>query len=269
VRAAEELIDRIVSASRIPIARQRREIQRELRAHIEDLVIAALNAGRGEDEIERLVLANFGDAGQIAEGFAWVYRLDRRRLQVLAFILSTLLLASGVSAAALVTQAVLGLGLGRPLTSVLASAHTVVEALDILAAVAAYLGVVALEGVFVSHRFQKAALLLTGILSLVTVSCAAVGWHVIFPVYGLIIGIFFRAVQLFVAPKLARIAIVVFCFAVAGLLAALHWSPDSPLAIAATCASWLVLGAGYQLMTQVAARVDAALLTGLGRIHEC
>jgi hypothetical protein len=268
VRSAEELIDCIVNSSRIPAGKRRREIQRELRCHIEDFVVAARKAGHDQDEIEKQVLANFGDPEQIIEGFAWVYRYERRRLRALAFMLSTMLLACGVSAAVLATQAVLALSLGTPIMSVFASTHTVIEALDILASVAVYLGVISLEGVFDSHRFQKAASLLAAILTLLMMLCAAAGLHVTFPVYGLVTGIFFRAMQLFVAPKLVRTGIVVVCFALAGVVSALRWSPDSPVAVASTCASWLVLGACYQLMTHLAARVDAVLLTSLQRIQE-
>src|SRR5580698_4724602 len=105
MRAAEELIDAIVNSSRVPPGKRRREIQRELRAHIEDFILAAHEAGRNQNEIEQLVLANFGDPGQIARGFAWVYRHERRRLRVLAYMLSTLLLASALLAAILATQA--------------------------------------------------------------------------------------------------------------------------------------------------------------------
>ena len=46
MRAAEELIDQIVNSSQIPSGKRRREIQRELRSHIEDFVVAAREAGR-------------------------------------------------------------------------------------------------------------------------------------------------------------------------------------------------------------------------------
>ena len=81
MRAADQLIDSIVNSSQIPSGKRRGEIQRELRSHIEDFVVAAREAGRDQDEIEKLVLANFGDPGQIAQGFAWVYRHERRRLR--------------------------------------------------------------------------------------------------------------------------------------------------------------------------------------------
>jgi len=213
------------------------------------------------------VLANFGDPGHIAQGFAWVYRHERRRLRAFAYTLSTVLLASCLSAAILAMQAALAFGLGRPIMKVLASRHTVIEALDILASVAVYLGVTSLENLFESHQFQKAAFLLTVILTILMASCAAAGLHITFLFYGLVNGIFLRALQLFVAPKAARVGIVVVCFPLAGLVSALLRSPVSQVAPAATCASWLLMGAGCQLMSYLAAHVNAALLNGLERIQ--
>jgi hypothetical protein len=265
MRAPEELIDCIVNSSQIPSGKRRRDIQRELRCHIQDFVVAAREAGRDQDEIEKLVLATFGDPGQIARGFAWVYRHERRTLRAFAFMLSTVFLASCLSAAALTTQAGLAFGFGTPIINVLASRHTVIEALDILASVATYLGVTSLESVFESHRFHRAALLIAMVIAMIKLSCGAAGLHTTFLFYGLVNGLFFRAVQLFVASKVARVGIVAVCFPLAGLVLALQWSPVSHAALAANCASWLVMGAGYQLMTHLAARVDSALLNGLAR----
>jgi hypothetical protein len=267
VRAADELIDCIVNSSQIPSGKRRGEIQRELRAHIEDFVVAAREAGRDQDEIEKLVLANFGDPGQIAQGFAWVYRHERRRLRAFTYTISTVLLASSLLAAILPMQAGLAFGFGTPVMKVLAGRHTVIEALDILASVAVYLGVTSFENVFESHQFQKAVFLLTVILTFLMVSCAATGLHATFLFYGLVNGVFFRAVQRFVTSKIVRVGIVAICFPLAGLVSALLRSPVSHVAPAATCASWLVMGAGYQLTTHLAARVDAALLNGLQRIQ--
>jgi hypothetical protein len=267
MRAADQLIDSIVNSSQIPSGKRRGEIQRELRSHIEDFVVAAREAGRDQDEIEKLVLANFGDPCQIAQGFAWVYRHERRRLRAFAFTLSTVFLASSLLAAILAMQAGLAFGFGTPIMKMLASRHTVIEALDILASVAVYLGVTSLENVFESHQFPKAAFLLTVILTVLMVSCAAAGLHIGFLLFGLVNGVFFRTVQRFVTPTVARVGIVAVCFPLAGLVSALLRSPVSHVAPAATCASWLAMGAGYQLMTHLAARVDAALLNGLQRIQ--
>jgi hypothetical protein len=166
------------------------------------------------------VLANFGDPGQIARGFAWVYRHERRRLRVFAYTLSTVLLASSLLAAILATQAGLAFGFGTPIMKVLVSRHTVIEALDILASVAVYLGLTLLESLFERRRSQKAAVLLASILIILIVSCATAGLHTTFLVFGLVNGLFFRAVQLLAAPKVARVGIVVVCFPLAGLVLA-------------------------------------------------
>ena len=267
MRATEKLIDGIVNSSQLPPGKRRREIQRELRDHIEDFVVAAREAGRDQDEIEQLVLANFGDPGQIARGFAWVYRYERRRLRLLASMLSTMLLASSLLAAIVATQAGVAFGFGTPIMNVLVSRHTVIEAFDILATVAAYLGLTSLESLFQRRRFQKAAVLQAAIVTILIVSCAAAGLHATFLIFGLVNGLFFRAVQLLPVPRVARVGIIVVCFPLAGFVLTLLRSPVSQAALATTCVSWLVMGVGYQLMTELAARVDAALLNGLQRIQ--
>jgi hypothetical protein len=268
VHTADELIDGVLNRSQILPGKRRREIQRELRSHVEDFVVAARQAGRGQDEIEKLVLAHFGDPGQIARGFAWVYRHERRRLRVFAYTLSTMLLASSLFAAILAIQAGLALGFGTPLMNVFASRHTVIEALDILASVAAYLGLLSLESLFKSHPFQKRAFLLMAVIATLVVACGAAGLHITFLVFGLVNGVFFRTVQRLVAPKIARASVVAVCFLLAGFISALIWSPVSHIYLMASCASWLAMGAGYLLMTDLAARVDGALLNRLQRIQE-
>lgn len=268
MHSVDQLIECILSCSQIPPGRRRRDIQRELRSHIEDFIAAAREAGRAQDEIEKLVLIHFGDPDQIAEGFAWAYRYERRRLRLFAYALSTVLLASSLFAAILTIQTGLALGLGTPIARVFASRHTVIEALDILASVAAYLGLISLEDLFKSHPFQRAALLLTAIIAMLAGAGVAAGLHVTFLVFGLVNGVFFRTIQRLVAWKAARVSIVAVCFLLAGLISAFIWSPVSLIFRVASCASWLAMGAGYLLMTDFAARVDAALVSGLQRIQE-
>jgi hypothetical protein len=263
VRATDELIDCIVNSSRILSARRRAEIQRELRSHVEDLVGAAQAAGRDQDEIEKLVLANFGDPCQIAQDFAWVYRHEQRRLRAVAFTLSTVLLASGLFAAILATQAVLALGFGAPIVKVVASRHTIIEALDILASVAAYMGLISLEGLFESHSFQKAAFLLMAVIAMLMVVCGAAGLRVSFLVFGFVNGAFLRTVQRFITPNAARAAIVTVCFLLMGFVSAWMWSHTYHVA---SGASWLATGVGYLLITGIAPRVEATILNSLQRI---
>src|SRR5690242_18588246 len=105
MRVAEEMIERIISSAQILPGRRQREIQRELRSHIDEFIAAARAHGGKEEDIEKQLVARFGDPGQIARCFAWVYRHERRRLRLVTFALSTLLIASGLSAAVLVMQA--------------------------------------------------------------------------------------------------------------------------------------------------------------------
>jgi hypothetical protein len=267
VRKAEELIDSIVNSSHIPSGKRRRQIQRELRSHIEDFVIAARESGRDESEIEKLLIANFGDPDQIANGFSWVYRHERRRLRALAFTLSTVLLASSLFGAILAAQTGLAFGFGTSIKKVLVSRHTVIEALDIFASVAAFLGMISLENLFKTQPFRNAAALVALIDTVLIAACAVAGLHPTFLIFGLVNGIFSRAVQLFVTRKVARVCAIVICFPLAGLVLALLRSPISQVALVATCVSWLAMGFGYQLMAHLAARVDAALLNGLQQIQ--
>ena len=268
MRVADELIDRIVNGSQIPSGKRRREIQRELRSHIEDFVAVARQGGRKEDEIESLLLSNFGDPGQIAQDFAWVYRHERAKLRVFAYVLSTVLLGGSLLAAVLATQAGLAVGFGTPIMDVVASRHTMIEAFDILTSVAAYLGLTSLESIFENRQLFKAASLLTAIFLILIVSSASAGLRTtFFLVYGLVCGTFFRVVQLFIGSKIARVAVVMVCFSSAGLFSALLRSSVSQVALAPTVASWLAIGMGYQLMAHLAAPVDTALLKGLQRIQ--
>jgi hypothetical protein len=267
MRTTEELIESVVNSSKIPSSVRRREIERELRSHIEDFVMAARESGRDQGEIEDLVRAHFGDPRDIANGFAWVYRHERRRLRAIAFALSTLFLAVSLFVAILATQAGLAMVSGTPMIKVLASRHTAIEGLDILVSVVAYLGFISLETFFKSRQFQKAASLLILIDAVLMVLASAAGLRANVLLFGLVNALFLRALQSFVTAKVARVSIVVVCFPLAGLVLMLQRMPVSQARVVATCASWLAMGIGYQLMTDYAGRADAALSNGLSRFQ--
>src|SRR5215469_13424967 len=115
MRATEMLIDRILSSSQIAAETRRRDIEREIRSHIEEFVAAARDHGLSQEDIEKQVLAQFGDPGEIGRCFSWVYRYERRRLRAFAFVLSTLVIATCLAAAMLLTQAGLAFGFGIPI----------------------------------------------------------------------------------------------------------------------------------------------------------
>jgi len=248
---AERLIDEIMAASRIPSEGRRREVLRELRAHVEDFVSAGRQSGRCEEDIERLLLERFGDPRQIARQFAWVYRRERAALHLGGFLISTVLVSLVISATALAMQAGIMFGFGSPVLGVFGSRHTAIEALDILATAAAYVGLISL-GRFFGRPLAVLAAVAAGLVAVFV----AVGLPPQFILFGFANGALLRGIQVAVRHPAARLGAVLACF---GVLGAVFFHPSSS-ALAASAASWLIMGSAYHLMTHVAARVDHALL---------
>jgi hypothetical protein len=187
-------------------------------------------------------------------------------LRALAFVLSTVLIAVSLFGAILTTQVGLAFGFSAPIATVIASRHTIIEGFDVLASAAAYLGLLLLEPIFAAPRFPKVSALLVLIAAAAMVLCNIVGIHSGPIAFGVVNGIFTRALRLFVNGTIARAGVVMICFPLAGVILALQWSSASRIAVAPTCASWLAAGAGYQLMAHFAGRTDHKLLSRLQRM---
>jgi hypothetical protein len=263
VSVADDLINDIVSSSQIPWGTRRQAVLRELRSHVEDYVVAAREAGHPDDEIQRMVLASLGDPHQIARNFAWVCRHERTVFRISVFVFSTLTVASLLAGAVFTMQAGVAAGFGLPVPNILASRHTVIEALDILSTVAAYVGFLSLEKLFARRKIQKALALLTLCFALAFAGCAVANAHPFFLVFGFVNGVFLRTMQAFIRTRLARAAVVVACFALFGFISFQLWSSAPQYALAANCVSWFIMGAGYQVMTDLATYIDSALFSGL------
>jgi hypothetical protein len=265
MHAADELIGKIAKPSQIPSRKRRQEIQRELRTHMEDFITAAREAGRREDEIEKMVAANFGDPVEIAEGFAWVYRRERVMVRVGVFLLSSLAVTSLMLSAILALQTGIAIGFGTPVLHVLASQHTAIEALDILFTVTTYTRLVALEELFDRNRSLRALALLALAFAILEGLSMAVKFRAPFLIFGVVNGAFFRTIQVFIKSGMARTGMVV---AGIGLLCLLSFKviPFHSRFAFTACASWLAMGAAYRKMPDAVARMDAALLHRLQRI---
>ncbi|HLK68002.1 MAG TPA: hypothetical protein VKU19_31430 [Bryobacteraceae bacterium] len=234
MRATDSLIDEIVRSSQIPSGHGR-EVLRELRSHVDDFVLHARCAGHPDDEIERMVLASFGDPQQMGRNFAWVYRRERAVRRLATFSLSTLATALLTASAILAVQAGVGEGFGTPILRTIGTHHTIIELKNIAATVAAYAGLLAISR---RRRLSQAAALVALL--------AAFALHVPYLIFGIANAIFLRLVQIRVKPQTARFGVVAAGFTMLGLLI----SVPSP----ASFASWLVMGLGYQMMTWLAAR---------------
>jgi hypothetical protein len=246
---ADHLIKQIVRSSQIPSESRRREVLRELQAHVEDFVLSARTAGHTQEEAERLAFANFGDPRQIAVQFGWVYRKQRATLRISVFLLSTITVAIAIAGFVMSLQAGLAIGLGVPLERMFSARHTMIEAADILASAAAYLGLISLEKMLGAHSFARAAAALTAIFAVLIAIFRIAGAPWLVLVFGLVISLFLRTAQTLLKSLGARSLVVLASFSLFGLIA---FGPIS-------MASWLVMGAGYLTMTHLAARVDGAL----------
>jgi hypothetical protein len=254
MKSAERLIDQIVGASRIPSEKRRREVVRELRAHLEDLVDAEGRSGRGEEDTERLLLERFGDSGQIARQFAWVYRRERATLHFGVFLLSTVVVSLLIAAAAIPLQAGVMFGFGAPAAIIFDSRHTAAVALDILASAGTYLALLSL-GRFVRQPLTVLAVVVAALLGIFVTA----GLRPQFILFGFTNGALLRGIELRFRHPALRLSAALVCF---GLLGTLLFHPSSS-ALFSTSASWLVMGSAYHLMTHIAVRVDEVLLERL------
>jgi hypothetical protein len=252
MRAADALLEKIIEASQIPSGKRRREVERELRGHFEDFVVGARAAGYGEDEIERMAIANFGDPLEVARNFGWVYRRERALLRLWVFGLSTAAVAILIAAGTLTVQAGVAAGFGVPFSG----RHSMIEMWDILATVAVYVGMISVERAFPAWGTRQ--------IMLACVAGAATGLalHAPFLTFGFASAAFLRAfLRVPRGRALGWIATPV-CFGAVGVLFWVRWQGTYPLA--AGVASWMVTGAAYQAMTGLAARVDRKLWTTFG-----
>lgn len=266
MNAVDALIERIVSSSQVPSGRRRSEIERELRTHVEDFMLIARQAGHADADIQRLVLANFGDPREIAREFAWVYRRERAIFRISVFLLATLVAASVISGAVLLVQASMAIGLGVPVPRVFGGRHLTFEVLSILATVAAYAGLISLEKLFGDGRFKKATASLAVILTILAAALAVANLHAEILVFGFISGVTVRAIQVFLRNKSARIVAVVASFGIFGIVSGCLQPPDLRNEALLKVGVWLAIGGCCHLLTYLAARMDRALLNGVQEV---
>jgi hypothetical protein len=247
MRAADALMEKIVDRSQIPSGKRRREVERELRGHMEDFAMDAREAGYGDEEIERMAVESFGDPLEVARNFGWVYRHERAMLRFSVFGLSTAAVAILIAAGTLTVQAGVAAGFGVPFWG----RHTMIEVWDILATVAAYVGMISVERAFPARgTWQIMIACLAG-------ASAGLAVHAPFLTFGFASAAFLKMMR----GRTLRWAATPICFGVVGILFWVRMHGAYPLA--AGVASWLVTGAGYQAMTGLAARVDGKLWTKL------
>jgi hypothetical protein len=91
----DDIVRRVISLFDFLDATQHREIEMELRAHVEDVMEEARAQGYDEAAIARIVEARFGSPREVADGFRTAYARERPILNVVGA--ASLLLASLVA----------------------------------------------------------------------------------------------------------------------------------------------------------------------------
>lgn len=109
--AHDGIVTRVISLCRVSSARRRREIEKELHAHVEDIAEEARSQGYDDSAIRRIVALRFGEPHEVAAAFASVYGRDRVArcvvglgiLAIVSFAAVVLVIASVQSIAAICT----------------------------------------------------------------------------------------------------------------------------------------------------------------------
>jgi hypothetical protein len=263
MQTAEDLIEKIVNASKIAGGGRRKDIARELRAHLEDFALAARQSGHLDSEIQAMILAHFGDPEQIARDFARVYRKERTILYTSAFLVSTLAAAGVIAAIVFMVQVTVVMGLGIPAPRIFETGHLTLEAGYLLATVAAYLGQVSLESLFERSRFEKALAILSAIFCVAGVIAAFSVGHAGLLLLAFASGVVIRALQICCSGLVRRAIAVAVVFGVIGVVSACLQPSEMSNTLAVKVVMWVAIGLSCQFMTSLSLRVDRALLKGV------
>jgi hypothetical protein len=112
------LIQQIIALARFPDARQRHEIERELRNHLEDLEEEARSQGHDEAMIERIAAMRFGNPQEIAAAFASAYAIERWMRRAVACAILLIASIAAVSLAIGTVQSIAALLIRIPFADV-------------------------------------------------------------------------------------------------------------------------------------------------------
>jgi hypothetical protein len=152
-----DFVQRIVSRSGVMTSRTRRELERELYAHLEDAVEDVRCQGHDESRILQIVCDRFGSPDEIAREFAIAHRFERRAISIgrsLAFLGTSF---ATVAAFILAFQLVLAVISGTSPSK--AFPHLREEVIGFVSLALGYMGPRLEERLFERRRLAKALVL--------------------------------------------------------------------------------------------------------------
>jgi hypothetical protein len=230
------VVQQIVALARLPDARSCGEVERELRAHLDDLTEEARSQGYDEAMIERIVAIRFGDPRQIAAGFASAYALERWIRRVVACGIFLLASVAAVSFAVATVQSSAALLSGIPLAESFGGFPW--ELLGACAIALSYCGAYLAECVFPGST-AKAVSLTTGLAF-----CLAACLSLIIPAHALLPCVAIASAAF--ARTLQRVPLPALWFAGTAGPPAIAWLAFHPLLAGQAPPPWL-LWAGLTL----------------------
>jgi len=152
--AYDDFVERIVSHSGIPTSKVGRDLERELRAHLEDAVEDARSQGFDEAGIPQSVYDRFGDPDEIARGLAAAYRFERGAISIAYSLVWLGLALLTVAGLILTLQALAAMYSGISLPT--AFPHLKEEIAAFASLALGYMGLYLEERLFQRRRLMKA-----------------------------------------------------------------------------------------------------------------
>lgn len=96
----DRIVSRVILLAKLPGKKRRREVEKELRAHLDDLAEEARSQGYDDETAARIVRLRFGQPADVAAAFASVYAPERLAKRILQSAI--LVTASTVAVAAVI-----------------------------------------------------------------------------------------------------------------------------------------------------------------------
>ena len=175
----DHIVSRVILLAKLPDNKHRREVAKELRAHLDDLGEESRSQGYDDEATARIVRIRFGDPHEVAAAFAFVYAPERWARRILQ---AAILVAVSTVAVGLVISTVQSIAAICTATSVLSTLRDIHHEVFGLAAIAAgYCSLYAGERLFAKSLARALLPSVTLGLSLAAVLAWLIPQHVALP----------------------------------------------------------------------------------------
>jgi hypothetical protein len=176
----QPIVSRVILLAKLPGKSRRCEVERELRAHLDDLAEEMRSQGYDEEAIARIVRIRFGEPQEVAAAFASVYAPERWARRILQ---ATVLFAASTIAVAFVLSTVQSVAAMCTAASILSTLRDIYqEVVGFGAITAGYCSLYAGERLFPSSLARAALPSVTLGLCLAAVFAWLIPQHAALPV---------------------------------------------------------------------------------------